>query len=80
MQMQAMPINGDASYESVVGEEESVPGQIDTSQGANGDSPGGLTRGTGVSYHTAQSTNLSIVSEIPQNPPPRTSTRGTMQF
>ena len=65
---ESVPTDGDASSESV-GEEESVPGQINTSQGANGDSPGGLTRGTGVLYHTAQSTNISIVSEIPQNPP-----------
>ena len=70
-----MPTDAEASYDSV-GVDEPVPGQIDTNQGANGVSPGGLlTGGTGASYHTARSHNPSIVSDFPLCP--RVSTRET---
>ena len=55
------PTDADESYDSVGqdGEEESVPGQINTS-GGNNTSPGDQTRG---SYYTAQGHNPSVVSE-----------------
>jgi len=72
---ESVPTDAEASYDSV-GVDEPVPGQIDTNQGANGVSPGGLTGGgTGASYHTARSHNPSIVSEFP--PRPWVSTRET---
>jgi hypothetical protein len=72
---ESLPTDAEASYDSV-GVDEQVPGQIDTNQGANGVSPGGLTGGgTGASYHTARSHNPSIVSDFP--PRSRASTRET---
>jgi len=65
---ESVPTYAEASYDSV-GVDEPVPGQIDTNQGANGVSPGGLTTGgTGTLYHTARSHNPSIVSDFPQRP------------
>ena len=72
---ESVPTNADASYDSVGVLDEPVPGQIDTNQGANDVSPGGLTGGTVASYHTAWSHNPSIVSDFPLRP--RASTRET---
>jgi len=72
---ESVPTDADASYDSVGVLDEPVPGQIDTNQGANGVSPGGLTGGTVASYHTARSHNPSIVSDFPLRP--RASTRET---
>jgi len=72
---ESVPTDADASYDSVGVLDEPVPGQIDTNQGANGVSPGGLTGGTVASYHTAWSHNPSIVSDFPLRP--RASTRET---
>ena len=72
---ESVPTNAKASYHSV-GVDEPVLGQIDTNQGANGVSPGGLrTGGTGASYLTAPSHNPSIVSDFPLHP--RASTQET---
>jgi len=72
---ESVPTDAKASYDSV-GVDEPVPGQIDTNQGANGVSPGGLlTGGTGASFLTAPSHNPSIVSDFPLHP--RASTQKT---
>jgi hypothetical protein len=58
--------NSDASYDSVgQGGEESTPGRINTSQGVNNVSPGGLTQGIRALNYTARSNNPSVVSETP---------------
>jgi hypothetical protein len=74
--LESLPANNQAATHASAsctcqGEEESVPGQIDTSQGSTNVSPEGHTQDTGALYQSDQRSNIpSVVSNTPEHHPP----------